>query len=185
MGRVEHIQLSGRHGELLEQLYREHEAALLQYLTRMLGNPELAREVAQDTYEKLHTSYRPEEVMFPRAVLFKIATNTALMRLRRARLEASIISGPAGMDEVPDEEAAPERRALAEEVNEHLVQAIKELRPSLREVFVLAYVQGQPRKQIAQDLGITLKRLDKRLTQALKDCRERLTAYGIDPLRLD
>ena len=39
--------------------------------------------------------------------------------------------------------------------------------------------------QAFERLGITLKRLDKRLTQALKECRERLTAFGIDPLRLD
>jgi RNA polymerase sigma factor (sigma-70 family) len=65
------------------------------------------------------------------------------------------------------------------------MEAIKELRPILREPFVLAYVQGEPRKEIAEQLGITLKRLDKRLTAALKEIRERLAAFGIDPFRLD
>jgi RNA polymerase sigma-70 factor (ECF subfamily) len=185
MGRVGNIPPSGRYEDPLEQLYREHEVQLLQYLTRMLGTVDLAREVAQDTYEKLHTSYRAHEVMFPRAVLFKIATNTALMRLRRAKLEASVISGPAGMDEVADESALPELRVFADEVNQRLVQAIKALRPPLREVFVMAYVQGVARKEIAEQLGLTLKRVEKRLTLALKECRERLTACGIDPLRLD
>jgi RNA polymerase sigma-70 factor (ECF subfamily) len=184
MGREEPIQPPGRHEDFL-QLYQEHESALLQYLRRMLGTADLAQEVAQDTYEKLHMSYRAEDVMFPRAMLFRIATTTALMRLRRARLEASIISGPAGMDEVPDEAAAPERRVIAAQVSQRLMEVIKELRPSLREPFVLAYVQGEPRKDIACQLGITLKRLDKRLTAALKEIRERLAAFGIDPLRLD
>jgi RNA polymerase sigma-70 factor (ECF subfamily) len=185
MASVERIRPPGRHGDLLFKLYREHEVPLLQYLTRMLGTPDLAREVAQDTYEKLHRSYRAEELLFPRAVLFKIATNTALMRLRRAKLEASIISGPAGMDQVADEAAAPERRAIADEANRRLVQTIKELRPTLRHVFVMAYVQGRARKEIAQQLGLTLKRVDKRLTQALRQCRQRLASFGIDPLRLD
>jgi RNA polymerase sigma factor (sigma-70 family) len=181
---VEPIQPPGRHEEFL-QLYQEHEAALLQYLKRMLGTADLAREVAQDTYEKMHTSYRAEHVMFPRALLFRIATTTALMRMRRARLEASIISGPAGMDEVPDEAAAPERRVIAAQVSQALTEAIRELRPTLREPFILAYVQGEPRKEIAGQLGITVKRLDKRLTAALKEIRERLAAFGIDPARLD
>ena len=73
----------GRREELVEQLCRAHEAQLLQYLTRMLGQPEVAREVVQDTYERIHKLYKPEDVMFPRAMLFKIATNFALMRLRR------------------------------------------------------------------------------------------------------
>jgi RNA polymerase sigma factor (sigma-70 family) len=184
MGRVEPIEPPGRHKDFL-QLYREHEGALLQYLRRMLGTVDLAREVAQDTYEKMHASYRAEDVMFPRAMLFRIATTTALMRLRRARLEASIISGPAGMDEVPDEAAPPERRAIADQVSQCLVQVVKELRPTLREPFILAYVQGEARKEIAGQLGITLKRLDKRLSRALKEIRERLAAFGIDPLKLD
>jgi RNA polymerase sigma-70 factor (ECF subfamily) len=151
----------------------------------MLGTFDLAREVAQDTYEKMHCSYRADDVMFPRAMLFRIATTTALMLMRRARLEASIISGPAGMDEVPDEAPAPERRVIADQASQRLVQIVKELRPSLREPFILAYVQGEPRKEIAGQLGITLKRLDKRLTQALKEIRERLAAVGIDPLKFD
>src|ERR1700742_1269568 len=96
----------GRREELVEALCRSHEPQLLQYLTRMLGRADVAREVIQDTYEKIHKLYRPEDVLFPRAMLYKIATNFALMRLRRARLESSIITGSQGMEQVPDE-AAP------------------------------------------------------------------------------
>jgi RNA polymerase sigma factor (sigma-70 family) len=184
MGSVEPIQPPGRHEGFL-QLYQEQEAALLIYLKQMLGTADLAREVAQDTYEKMHTSYRPENVLFPKALLFKVATTTALMRMRRLRLEASIISGDAGMDEVPDEAAAPERRVIAAQVSQRLVEVVKELRPSLREPFIMAYVQGESRKEIAGQLNITLKALDKRLTAALNELRVRLEAFGIDPARLD
>ena len=47
----------------------------------------------QDTYERIHKLYRPEDVIFARAMLYKIATNFALMRPRRARLESKIITG--------------------------------------------------------------------------------------------
>jgi len=185
MASVGQVPPSGRHEDFVEQLCRAHEAQLLLYLTRMLGHADLAREVAQDTYEKLHKMYRPDEVMFPRAMLFKTATNFALMRLRRARLENSIITGSAGMDEVPDEAAPPERRAIADEINERLAQIIKELPPSLRKAFVMAHIQGKAGKEIADQLGISLKGIDKRMTRALKTCRERLAAVGIDLRRLD
>lgn len=183
MGSVGQVPPSGRHEDFVEQLCREHEAQLLQYLTRMLGSPDLAREVAQDTYEKLHKMYRAEEVLFPRAILFKIATNFALMRLRRSRLESSVIQGSAGMEEVPDEAARPDRRAMAEQINERIAQAIRELRPNLRKVFVMAHIQGKGRKQIAEELGISLKRVDKRMTEALRQCRERLAELGVDLVR--
>ena len=175
----------GRREELVVQLCRAHEAQLLQYLTRMLGQPDVAREVVQDTYERIHTLYKPEDVMFPRAMLFKIATNFALMRLRRVRLESTVITGSAGMEKVPDEAAPPDKRAMAEETNERLVQAIKELHPNLRAVFVMAHVQGKARKDIAEQLGISLKRVDKRMTKALRTCRERMESFGIDLLSVD
>src|SRR3989442_9366595 len=134
MGSVGEVPPSGRHEDFVEQLCRAHEAQLLLYLTRMLGHADLAREVAQDTYEKLHKMYRPDEVMFPRAMLFKTATNFALMRLRRARLENSIITGSAGMGEGPDEAAPPERCAIADEINEPLPPMLQELEANPRQI---------------------------------------------------
>ncbi|HVW68519.1 MAG TPA: RNA polymerase sigma factor [Steroidobacteraceae bacterium] len=175
----------GRRTELVEALCREHESQLLQYLTRMLGRGDVAREVLQDTYERIHKLYRPEDVLFPRAMLYKIATNFALMRLRRARLESTIITGSAGMEQVPDEAAAPDKRAMAEEINERLVQTIKGLPPNQRAVLIMAHVQGVARKDIAEQLGISLKRVDKRMTKALRTLRERMESFGIDLLHVD
>jgi RNA polymerase sigma factor (sigma-70 family) len=185
MGGVGEGSTLGRRDELVEELCRAHEPQLLVYLTRMLGRVDVAREVIQDTYERIHKLYRPEDVMFPRAMLYKIATNFALMRLRRARLESKIITGSQGMEKVPDEAAPPDKRAMAEEINERLVQTIKELRPNLRTVLVMAHVQGIARKDIAEQLGISLKRVDKRMTKALRTLRERMESFGIDLLHVD
>ncbi|HEX3843549.1 MAG TPA: RNA polymerase sigma factor [Steroidobacteraceae bacterium] len=180
MGEVKRFPLPGRPDEFVERLCRTHEAQLLAYLTQMLGRPELAREVAQDTFEKVHRMYRPEQVMFPRAMLFKVATNFALMHLRRRRLENAMVMGAAGMEEVPDHRMGPDRQAMADQIGQHLATVIKELRPNLRRVFVMAHIQGKPRKEIAAALGISEKRVDKRMTKALKACRDRLSSQGID-----
>ncbi|MBW4051920.1 MAG: RNA polymerase sigma factor [Proteobacteria bacterium] len=181
MGEVKRFPRPGKPDEFIERLCRAHEAQLLAYLTQMLGRPELAREVAQDTFERVHRIYRPEQVMFPRAMLFKVATNFALMHLRRRRLENAMITGSAGMEEVPDEQRmGPDRQAMADEIGKHLTNVIKALRPTLRNVFVMAHVQGKPRREIAAALGISEKRVDKRMTKALRACRERLSSQGID-----
>jgi RNA polymerase sigma factor (sigma-70 family) len=185
MGGVGEGSSRARREELIEELCRAHEPKLLQYLTRMLGRVDIAREVVQDTYEKIHETYRLDNVMFPRAMLYKVATNFALMRLRRARLENSLIIGSQGMERVADEAPSPDKKAMAEEINERLVQTIKELRPNLREVLVMAHVQGVARRDIAEKLGISLKRVDKRMTKALRTLRERMESYGIDLLRVD
>lgn len=62
-----------------------------------------------------------------------------------------------------------------------LAIAIKALRLSHRKVFVMAHVEGKPRKKIAAELGISEARVDKRMTKALKAVRDHLSARGIDP----
>ena len=185
MGEVRRFPQPGRPDGFVERLCRTHEAQLLAYLTQMLGRPDIAREVAQDTFEKMHRMYRPDQVMFPRAMLFKVATNFALMHLRRRRLESAMIQGSAGMEEVPDHRLGPDRQAMADQIGQHLANVIKELRPNLRKVFVMAHVQGKPRKEIAAALGISEKRVDKRMTKALRACRERLSSQGIDLAEVD
>jgi len=180
MGEVRRFPRPGKSDEFIERLCHAHEAQLLAYLTQMLGRPELAREVAQDTFEQVHRMYRPEQLMFPRAMLFKVATNFALMHLRRRRIESAMITGAAGMEEVPDQRMGPDRQAMADQIGQHLANVIKELRPNLRNVFVMAHVQGKPRKEIAAALGISEKRVDKHMTKALKACRDRLSSQGID-----
>ena len=180
MGEVKRFPGPGRPDELVARLCRTHEAQLLAYLTQMLGTRDIAREVAQDAFEKMHRIYRPDQVLFPRAMLFKVATNFALMHLRRRRLESAVIIGSAGMEEVPDHRLGPDRQAMADQIGRHLTNVIKDLRPNLRKVFVMAHVQGKPRKEIAAALGISEKRVDKRMTKALKVCRDRLSSQGID-----
>jgi RNA polymerase sigma factor (sigma-70 family) len=185
MGEVKRFPARGRPDDFVERLCRTHEAQLLAYLTQMLGRLDIAREVAQDAFERMHRTYRPEQVVFPRAMLFKVATNFALMQLRRRRLESAMITGSAGMEEVPDERMGPDRQAIADQIGQHLTKVIKDLRPNLRKVFVMAHVQGKPRKDIAAALGISEKRVDKRMTQALKACRDRLSSEGIDLAEVD
>jgi RNA polymerase sigma factor (sigma-70 family) len=171
--------------EMVGQLCRAHEVQLLRHLTRLLGQPDVAREVAQDAYEKLHKVSRSEVVMFPRAMLFTIATRFALMRLRSRRRWSRVITGSDGIEEVPDDTAGPCKRVMVDEIRERLVQTITELGPELRTVFVMAYVQGKPHQDIAEELDISPKSVGKRMTRALEHCRKRLASLGIDPSHIE
>jgi len=74
----------------------------------------------------------------------------------------------------------PDQEAIPGQLGQCLASAIKELPMNLRNVFVMAHVQGKPRKEIALALGITEKALDKRMTKALRTCRERLASWGVE-----
>jgi RNA polymerase sigma factor (sigma-70 family) len=169
----------------IEGLCRKHETRLVRYLTGMLRSPESAREVAQDTFERIHQTYRLEEVLFPRAMLFKVATNFALMRLRREHLERTLFTEGTDADElVPDADPEPERQLLNEQLRESVMSALDSLVPTQRAVVVMAHIQGKSRSEIAAALGISERRVDKRMTRGLRSCRKRLEARGIDLAQL-
>lgn len=146
----------------LSRLYRE---PLLTYLTQLLGRTELAREVGQDTFAKLPTPCELERVHFPRALLFRVATNLALIHLRHQSVEGAFRVGPDAMEKVPGHRMNPHGQAMSDEIGRQLATVIQGLRPSLRKVLVIAHVHG--------------------MTAALRQCRERLAARGIDLAEFD
>jgi DNA-directed RNA polymerase specialized sigma24 family protein len=63
---------------------------------------------------------------------------------------------------------------------EQVAAAIIQLRPHLRAAFVMVQVLRRSRYEVAATLGISERRLDRRLTKALSACRARLVSQGID-----
>jgi RNA polymerase sigma factor (sigma-70 family) len=185
MGTVHVMQARGNSAEFVSRLTRAHGAQLQRFLERMLGRKDLAEDVAQEAYLKLYRLSRPDEVVCPRALLFDVATKLAINRLRQQRAEAAVAGAAAEMDDVPDDAARPDRRAVLDEAMQRLTEIIEELQPNLRQVFVMRYVTQMPRQQIADQLHITVGAVEQRLTRALTHCRERLAAHGIDWLGID
>jgi RNA polymerase sigma factor (sigma-70 family) len=146
----------------IEQLCRSYQAPLRCYLAQMVGSQDVAQELAQQCFEYIHRTYRASQVMFPRAMLFRVATNFALMHLRRRRMEGRYWGQVVDMEHVeevvPDQDSLlPDREAMAEQVRDRLVAAIQGLRPAYRRVFVMALLQGKNRKEIAAAVGASEK----------------------------
>jgi RNA polymerase sigma factor (sigma-70 family) len=181
MGKVIHIhEARGGAEEFVGRLSRAHGAQLLRFLERMLGRRDAAEDVAQEAYLRLHRMSRPGDIICPRALLFDVATKIAIDRLRQRRNEGRASGDESEMHSVPDESPRPDRRALLDEAMQRLTHIIEELKPSLRQVFVMRYVTQMPRQEIADKLQISVGAVEQRLTRALTHCRQRLAAHGID-----
>lgn len=168
-------------GSFLERLRQANEGQLETYLTQMVGSEDIARELVKDSFALVGKS-RSEQAAFPRAVLFRVATNVALLYLRKRRAEQMGLAAVMEIEEVraPDRDCQ-HRQLSADEYGANLALAIKALRLSHRKVFVMVHLQGKVRKDIAVALGISEARVDKRLTKALKAVRDHLSSRGIDP----
>lgn len=61
-----------------------------------------------------------------------------------------------------------------DEEQQRLADVVKTLPMRLRKVFVMAHVQRKPRAEIAAELHISARQVDRRLTRALVACRRSL-----------
>lgn len=68
------------------EVVRTFEAPLSRYLVRMVGDAELARDLAQDTFLSAYNAWPEPEPAHLSAWLYRIATNHALSHLRRRKV---------------------------------------------------------------------------------------------------
>jgi len=124
----------------------------------------MAADIAQDTWLEVHR-YRPKApVRSPASLLARIALNVAARRFRRTARET-----------VTD----PHHRILtdqaigdSQEQTIFFVQMMLALPPKLRDVFALNHVRGLTYREIAQLRGISVKAVEKRMTQAIARCAD-------------
>jgi len=131
-----------------EQLYRRFERPVFNLAWRMLGDADAAREILQDAMLKVFQrigQYRSDAPFW--AWLRQIATNEALMRLRRDKH----LDDRAEVPEMVDDSAPPWVRADSAA----LERALAGLSALTRSVLWLYHVEGYAHHEIAEQLGKT------------------------------
>lgn len=155
---------------LLEARYDELSARL----ARRVGSAHLAEDALQDTWLRLEQGGAAiGEVRNPQGYLFRIALNIARDRRRAEQRLASAedIEAVMGLaDEAPGPAAVVEARSdLAA-----LERALAELPERRRAIFLAAWGEGRPHREIAAQFGLTVRMIDLELARAREHCAARL-----------
>lgn len=145
-------------GELLERYERE----LFAYALRLTGDRDEADDLYQDTFLAAFRAWPPPRRGNERAWLYRIATNKAIDRARRARPRVSLEDLAL---------AAPERDSATAL---DLARAIGLLPPGQRAAFVLRQVQGLPYTELAAALGCSVEAARARVSEATRTVRRRI-----------
>ena len=164
-----------------------HSAGVYRLALRMTGNPQEAEDVTQETFLNAFKAIDSFEGRSGLGTwLYRIAHNTALMRLRKKQPLYVSIDPPAEPEleertptpvQLFDWCCLPEEDFATSEARSELEQAIGELPETLRAVFVLRELEGLSTEETAQVLGVTTANVKVRLHRARLWLRERLAAY--------
>lgn len=157
---------------------------------KMLNNPQDAEDILQETFIKAYQHLGDfDGRSSPATWLYRIATNEALMSLRKKRPELVSLEEPLSGSTEPQEPmqildwcCLPEEDYLTAESLQALDRAIDALPASLRIVFVLRDIQGLSTREVAEILDLSETAVKTRLSRARLRLRELLTAYFGDIL---
>ena len=171
--------------ELFEQIVSEHSSFVYNVAYRMMGNPDDAEEVVQDTFL---SAYRARQRFRGDAQvttwLYRIATNAALMRLRKLSRTREVATDPLEVYQRIDRADwadAPDRAALNNELSEEIRQGIAELPEDMKAAVVLRDVQGLRNDEVAQVLEISTAALKARVHRGRVMLRIKLAEYIAQP----
>jgi len=153
---------------------------------RILNHPQDAEDVLQNTFLNAMTHLSGFEGRSSLSTwLYRIATNEALMLIRKKRPEVNL--GDHDGDEDDDElstpswfvdwTALPESELMSEETGAMLDSAIRTLPETLRTVFILRDIEGLSIAETSQALGLTETNVKTRLLRARLRIREELSVY--------
>ena len=156
-------------GKLAEivQLYDHASPELHRLLVHKLGNAEEAREVAQDTFEKLLRHAEREDVRDVRRLAFTVANRLALDVLRRRRVKARYVGqhGNANTDQIDEDD--PERVSMGREQLDAVRRALSALPAKTRHIFLLHRFESYTYVEIARHVGVSPKAVEYHMNRAL------------------
>ena len=164
-----------------QQVYDEHHAKILRYLTRLVGATE-AEDLTQEVFVKIGQAletFRGEASLA--TWLYRIATNAALDRLRRPAIRQAAekmlpMVEDGGETVIGEGAASAEEGVIHHQMNGCIREIIGALPEAYRSVIILSELEGLKDAEIAGILGVTLRTAKMRLHRARAKLREELTA---------
>ncbi|MEX2273596.1 MAG: RNA polymerase sigma factor [Vicinamibacterales bacterium] len=142
-----------------ERLYLECQPRVVRYLTRLVGHADTARDLAQETFLHAARSPLPESEPGQRAWVFRIARNLGLNHLRDTAQHARM---------APDLDGGT---GPAQETTLLVREALAQLAPLDRDIFLLREAAGLSYAEIAEACAVTEDAVRSRLQRARQALR--------------
>ena len=146
---------------------REHDGALKRFLRTRIASEDKIEDVGQESYLRVLKADSKGKVTNPRAYLFRTALNV-LHNLRRTEKRRST-----DLTETVEEESlagvgpSPEENVLARDLRLAYEKSMRKLPHRCQLVFYLRRQEGMNTEQIAGEMGISRRTVQKYLAQAL------------------
>jgi RNA polymerase sigma-70 factor (ECF subfamily) len=169
------------------ELVENHKRALFNLAYDLLRNAQDAEDISQEAFIKVYRSigdFRGEAQLG--SWMYRIVVNLCLNRRRKKALSAMELRESFEDEEMHqsmpthDPTTNPEKATEAVMMRQHLRQALEQLSPQQRTIFVLRHDDDLPLAEISKMLRISEGTVKSQLFRALRKLQEALSFYKAD-----
>lgn len=172
-------------------LVGRYKVRLYNFILRMVGNPDVAEEVAQDAFVRAYLNAEKYRTIARFSTwLYTIATNLVRNRFRQARRRPAVLSlffredkdGEEILHEIADPAPTPEQLTVGKDLERAMAEATAKIPEKYRVPFVLREVNQLSYEEIRAVTGLKLGTVRSRINRARSHFRQTLEPLLDGPL---
>ena len=152
-------------------MFEIHFAGIRNYVFYRSGDTEIATDIAQETFLKI---WEKQDVIQPEKVkglLYKIAGDLFITHYRKEKRSAGFLKNFV----LDDINPSPDEVLAFEQLKGKYQEALEDMPVKQRTVFLMSRMENLKYSEIAQNLELSVKAVEKRMNMALKHLRNYLT----------
>lgn len=165
--------------QAFEDFYHEYAGMIFNIALRQSGDPELARDLAQEAFIRLFRNLRKFQGRSSlKTWVYRVVLNHCRSRLSRRKVPLQPLLDDQGRErDLLDERRGPEEQAEASSSRDLIQQALLEVDPTYREALVLRDLEELSYQEIAEVLDVPVGTVRSRIARGrdrLKTAVERI-----------
>lgn len=164
-------------------IFNKYYSMLYYFILEFVTFDDIAENIVQDTFFTLwNKRHELKDNSNLNAYLFTVARNNCLYRLRDQRYKQKLfISNSLSQDELEMSMSVlnmldPSTYTF-DEIDRIIERTLEELPPQCKKVFILSRFEEKKNKEIAEELNISVKVVEKHISKGLKKFRVSLKDY--------
>jgi RNA polymerase sigma-70 factor (ECF subfamily) len=164
--------LSGTCNEIVfSDFFKKHAKPLRNFLFYKYGNKDQAEDLVQEAFIKLWQNCTSVPIEKAKSYLYTIANNSSLNEIKHQKVVLQYENNFTGLDKTNEN---PEFILEEKQFKDKLLKAIEDLNETQRIAFLMHRIDGKKYSEIANELNISVKAVEKRIHLALVELRKKI-----------